>query len=162
MATVYWITQPTCERLGIMPRPRGNDWLSDDIDRLKHRHSARVVVSLLTPQEIAEFKLEQEPDFCETHGITFYNFPIPDLAIPTSYPDVIALIHLLKGYLDQSETIIIHCRMGIGRSGLITSAILVASGIDPNHAMRLVSDARRMDCPETDAQKQWVRALRFR
>lgn len=112
------------------------------------------MVSLLTPQEIAEFKLEQEPDVCAIHGITFLSLPIPDLSTPTSYPDATKLIHLLKGYLNQGEVVIIHCRMGIGRSGLIASSILVASGIDPNHAMRLVSGTRGMDCPETDAQKQ--------
>jgi hypothetical protein len=44
---IYWIrTFPSGARLGIMARPRGNEWLEDEIRDLKKQNAA-VLVSIV-------------------------------------------------------------------------------------------------------------------
>ena len=47
-------------------------------------------------------------------------------------------------------------RQGIGRSGLLAAALLVSSSVDPDAAIRRVSDARGLPVPETAQQKEWI------
>ena len=46
MSDVHWIEAPSHGRLGIMARPRGGDWLEDDLRRLVWS-GVNVIVSLL-------------------------------------------------------------------------------------------------------------------
>ncbi len=51
---IYWLHQyENNTRLAIMARPRGGEWLEDEIVQFKKQH-VNVIVSLLGPAEIAE------------------------------------------------------------------------------------------------------------
>ncbi len=69
----FWIQGNWPGRLAVSPRPPGGDWLEDEIN---HRREQRVdvVVSLLVPDEVHEFNLEQEQKYCEQTGISFHWF----------------------------------------------------------------------------------------
>jgi hypothetical protein len=69
--------------LGIMPRPRGGDWLDDEIQSLK-RSGVEAVVSLLETQEIIELDIAEEQVLCEANGISYLSFPTPDWNVPPS------------------------------------------------------------------------------
>lgn len=151
----YWIEGPWAGRLGILPRPRGADWLEDEISAWQES-DIEVIVSLLTPDEIAEFGLEEERALCDAHGIEFVSFPIADRGVPESEADATALIHNLGQQLARGENIGVHCRQGIGRSALIAASLLVASGLDPKQAFDRVAAARGATVPDTVEQEQWV------
>ena len=55
-AELYWIEGPWPGRLAIVPRPRGGEWLEDEIRSWKQA-GVNVVVSLLTNDEITELGL---------------------------------------------------------------------------------------------------------
>lgn len=156
--TSYQIEGPWQGELAIVPRPRGGDWLEDEIHALKDGHFD-VLVSLLTGDESGEFDLAVEAHLSRAHGLQFCEFPIPDLGIPPSLTAARELIDKLYGGLKAGKKIAIHCRQGIGRSGLIAAGLLVASGVDAETAFRQVSGARGLPVPETAEQKQWVREL---
>ena len=156
--TSYQIEGPWRGELAIVPRPRGGDWLEGEIRALKDEHFD-VLVSLLTRDESDEFDLALEADLSRAHGLQFCEFPIPDLGIPRSPAAARQLIVRLRSALEAGEKIGIHCRQGIGRSGLIAAGLLVASGVDPETAFRRVSAARGLPVPETAEQEQWVREL---
>src|ERR1700688_830549 len=80
---VYWIKSPTMGRLAIMPRPRGGDWLDDEVASLRAA-GVDVVLSLLTPGEVAELDLAEEQALCEAQGMQFLSFPILDRSVPSS------------------------------------------------------------------------------
>jgi hypothetical protein len=81
---IYWIPGEPGPPLGIMPRPRGGDWLQDEIRSLRSQ-AVDVLVSLLTPIEVEELDLADEAAACRTFGIHFLSFPILDRPIPDGF-----------------------------------------------------------------------------
>ena len=53
---IYQIQGPWRGRLAIVPRPRGGEWLDDDVRALKEQ-GFDLVVSLLTPDEAIDLGL---------------------------------------------------------------------------------------------------------
>jgi len=153
---VFWVDGPWPGRLGIVPRPRGGGaWL---INETKAWRAAGidVVVSLLEPAEAALLELEGEAAAAAEQSVVFRACPIPDGSIPPVRKAVVDLIAELIDTLQGGNTVAVHCRQSIGRSGLIVCAILVASGVDLVDALRIVAKSRGIEVPETDEQRQWL------
>jgi protein-tyrosine phosphatase len=153
--SIYWIEGPWPGRLAIVARPRGDDWLKDDVRQWK-RDGIDAVVSLLMPQEAAELSLEAEQQLVETNGIRFYSLPITDRGVPPLSGEVQTLIASLAQQLSAGKTIAIHCRHGIGRSALLAAGLLVQSGINPETAFSQIETARGRSVPDTVEQRAWV------
>lgn len=66
-----------------MPRPRGGEWLEDEIRSLKGSR-VDVVVSLLEREEMVELEILNEESHCLAAGISFLSFPIRDRSVPES------------------------------------------------------------------------------
>jgi protein-tyrosine phosphatase len=152
---VYWIEAPLGGRLGIMARPRAGDWLCDEIagwasDKID------VVVSLLEPTEIEELELGEEANFCRERSIDLISFPIADRSVPTSLPRTAELARLLAEKINEGKAIAVHCRAGIGRSALLAGCVLVTLGTEAELALALISNARRLNVPDTEEQQRWL------
>jgi hypothetical protein len=52
-ANMFWVAGPWRGRLGIVPRPRGGDWLGDETSAWREA-GIDLVVSLLEPEEEAQ------------------------------------------------------------------------------------------------------------
>jgi protein-tyrosine phosphatase len=154
----YQIEGPWRGRLAIVPRPRGEDWLADEALDWKNE-GFDVVVSLLTTEETRDLGLTDEADLSRSHGLQFYGFQIPDLGVPSSMAAAQEFLEKLISELAAGKKIAIHCRQGIGRSGLVAASLLSLSGIDPETAFQRVSAARGLAVPETPEQKRWVTRL---
>lgn len=152
---LYWIATPTPGRLAVMPRPRGGDWLEDEARAWKDA-GVDVVVSLLTPDEIAEFDLAHEAEFVQVNGMLFWSKPVVDRGVPQSTEEAAEFVSMLAKLLESGQNVAIHCRQGIGRSALFAVAALVASGVEVNDAIGRVSRARGRAVPETPDQHQWL------
>ena len=154
-AEVYWIPGPWPGRLGIVPRPRGGDWLEDDV-RAWRAAGVDMVVSLLTPDEVSELELEDEEARCREEGLRFRSLPIPDRGLPSSWDPVAELVGALRRALESDEGVGVHCRQGIGRSALVVASVLVSSGAGPADAFRIIESARGRPVPDTGGQLDWV------
>lgn len=90
-------------------------------------------------------------------GVKVVRFPIRDVSVPPSDQDGMfrQLIKQARDSLDVGQTVVVHCRGGLGRAGLVTAAILVAEGMDSTEAIRAVREARP-GAIETHAQEQYV------
>ena len=155
---IFWIPGPWRGRLAIAARPRGGDWLNDEAEGWR-RAGLDVVVSLLEDDEAAQFDLLDERQAAEYRGISFISFPIPDRGVPVSTREAVSLMARIAAELDAGKTVAVHCRQGIGRSGLIAAGVLVTSGKSPKEAIQTVSSARGVAVPETLEQRRWTQRL---
>lgn len=155
---IYWIETPTLGRVAIMPRPRGGDWLEDEIGFWRHA-GIDVVLSLLTPGEVNDLDLAQEKALAEAQGIQFLSFPIEDRSVPASREAMLKLLSELLRHLTEGRNVAIHCRQGIGRAPLVAIGILMLAGLDRQTAKQRVSTARGVAVPETLQQDQWIAAF---
>lgn len=155
----YWIdTFENGGAIGIMPRPRGNDWLSDEVNKLRVS-GVNTIVSLLEKEEIKELGLKEEEKLCIEQQIHFINFPIKDRTTPKEQAAVDKLIKLLNDKVDKGEKVVIHCRMGIGRVSLIAGAMLIQRGLQTEDIIVKITKARELKVPDTEEQVLWLKRL---
>ncbi len=152
---LYWVPGPWHGRLAIVPRPRGGDWLEDEIQAWR-RAGIDTVLSLLTAEETADFDLFDEEKLCRASGIQFRSFPIADRDVPESRTAFSDLIKDLAAELASGKNIAVHCRQGIGRAALVAIGLLISSGMNAEAAIDRVGTARGLPVPETQDQRQWI------
>jgi protein-tyrosine phosphatase len=145
-------------KLYVSSRPRGGDWLSDETEKW-HRSGVQTVVSLLTREEESELGIEAEADEVARQGMRFISFPIPDRGIPGSSSAAIEMLDSVHDELHHGKNVLVHCRQGIGRAGLVAASLLVLDGAEPQTAIETVSIARGVPVPETADQVQWIHRL---
>ncbi len=155
---LYWIDGSWPGKLAIVPRPRGGDWLEDEVQAWQQA-GLDVIVSLLTREESVDLDLAQEAELSQARGIQFIGFPIPDRSVPFSRRATLELLRELHQLLVKEKNVGIHCRQGIGRSAVIAACLLIFSGIEPEAAFQQISAARGCTIPETAEQRDWVIAF---
>ena len=153
---IYWIKISLPGRLGIAARPRGNDWLDDEI-RTWYNSGVEIVVSALTLVEETELGLGYERQACHNNGLDYISLPIPDRQTPPSTPIFLNTLDRLAQHLRDGKRIVIHCRMGIGRASLLAATILSLCGVAVDDAFATIEQARGCPVPDTPAQIEWVR-----
>ena len=152
---LYWIDGPWPGRLAIAARPRGGDWLEDEMQGWS-RMGVNTVVSLLTADEEEDLDLAGERETAAARGMQFISLPRPDRQVPVSNSEVMSALQQIESDLSSGDSVVVHCRQGIGRSGLIACALLIAKRLDPTHAVQRISRARGAPVPETKEQRDWI------
>jgi protein-tyrosine phosphatase len=152
---LFWVEGPWPGRMAISPRPRGGEWLDDEMKGWRRR-GVDVVVSLLERGETEDLGLDEERKYCEANGMQFYSLPIVDRSVPSSDAEASRLLAEMGEALNRGRNVAIHCRQGIGRAGLIASTLLVEGGANPAEAVERVSAARHAPVPETAEQRAWI------
>lgn len=155
VAKVFWVPGPWRGRLGIVPRPRGAEWLDDEI-RAWRDTGIDLVVSLLEPDEERDLGLTGESLSSTASGLAFRAFPVPDRSVPRSREAVAELADQIVDALHSGKTVAVHCRQGIGRSVMMVAAALVAAGLNAETAIDTIRESRGLDVPETQVQRQWI------
>ncbi|WP_431682847.1 protein-tyrosine phosphatase family protein [Kitasatospora sp. KL5] len=152
-ASLFTVDLPGPGRLSTMARPRGHDWLADEMAALAAA-GADVLVSALTEDEVDELGLAAEPRLAAAAGLEFVPLPIPDRTVPTPSA-VLPALHRLAARLREGAHVVVHCRAGIGRSSLLAAALLVLDGTAPDTAWERIERARGLTVPDTPAQRAW-------
>lgn len=154
---IFWIEMDGTGRLGTMAKPRGWDWIEDEISDQK-RQGVDVVVSALTSQETEELGLSDERNICLKQGIEFLSFPIPDYSVPLSKKEFSEFATYLSNLLKKKKNVVVHCRQGIGRSTILAAGALIGLGISSEEALLRIKGARGRPVPDTEDQKQWIQS----
>jgi protein-tyrosine phosphatase len=155
LTNVFWITGPWRGRVGIVPRPRGAEWL-DDETRAWREAGIDMVVSLLEPDEEGELALAGESASSAASGLEFRSFPIPDRSVPNSREAVAQLVDQIVAALHAGKSVALHCRQSIGRSAMVAAAALISGGQNAETAIKTIRRCRGLEVPETQAQRQWI------
>lgn len=160
---IYQIEGPWQGKLAIITRPRGNEWLQDEMARLK-KNGFDTILSLLEQNESSELGLVQEKAIVEANGMQWLSFPIPDRGVSTSLWRAVELLQRLDQSLSNGTNVAIHCRQGVGRSAMIAAALLVLQSasvqkISAANAFERIQRVRGTSVPDTVEQRSWVEAL---
>lgn len=151
IAYPYWVTP----QLAIVPRPRGGDWLDDEMLALRES-GIDVVVSMLERGEALELGLECEARSAEAATLRFFNFPIPDRGTPTELSAFEEFLKNLENLLSDGRRVGVHCRACIGRASITVASLLIRSGVPSEVAWLQVSKSRGCLVPDTGEQREWV------
>lgn len=165
---VSWLDAPGGRALGITFAPGkhassqiGAPWRRDlelDLLRLRCFHRVDTLVCLLEDDEIERLGMHGYEQCVHAHAMELLRLPIPDGHEP-SMLGARSVVRAIRSRLDAGRRLVVHCRGGLGRAGTIAGCVLVASGIAPSDALELLVRARGASCPETDAQRAFVRSF---
>ena len=144
MKTIYRITAAAPNRIAIIARPRGGDWLSDEVSALCWE-GVDVLVSI-----------QEECKECGVAAIRFLNLPVPDRSLPTDRDAFLRAVDELAHLVAEGRYVAVHCRAGIGRSSLLAASVLVRLGWGVDEAFAAIETARGCPVPDTPQQRHWV------
>jgi protein-tyrosine phosphatase len=159
---------PRLERLGMTFAPGKKQadaftgvWdrdLRTDLHRLSHEYGVDTLISLLEDQEIADLQMVNFVEECNRAKIDLVRFPIRDVSVPDSIEAFLQMIRIAVDVLKHGETVVAHCKGGLGRAGTTAACIAVAATdaeISAAEAIGLVRKARP-GAIETKAQELFV------
>ncbi|QPH52274.1 protein-tyrosine phosphatase family protein [Pontivivens ytuae] len=154
--SIYLIDADLPGRLFIMPRPSA-EWLMED---MAHFRSLGIgtIVSMLEVDEMAELSLRDEPRCCCDAGMEFLHFPILDFGLPdrAGFRD---LIEAVVERLEAGQSVAVHCRAGIGRSGMLACCVLARFVGSADEAVETVCRCRGTSVPDTTEQRAFIESM---
>lgn len=139
----------------------GAPWARDlETDLTAIRASGtKMVVTLMERFEFDMLGVPDLPDRVIGHEMSWTHLPIRDVDVPAAPFDAVwpAVRADLMRRLDAGERIVLHCRGGLGRTGIVAALLLIEHGAEPEAAIREVRKARP-GAIETEKQEAYVRA----
>ena len=154
-------------RIGITFAPGKNDradggpWARDlarDLDAIE-KWKAKAVVTLIEPHEMSQLRIAILGAEVQRRGMVWLHLPIRDVSTPSVEFEARWPAHSekLRGLLDAGQNVVVHCKGGLGRAGMIAARLLVEFDVEPVEAMAKVRAARGLGAIETRPQENWVR-----
>lgn len=141
-------------RLALCPQPGRTGRYDSDFKALL-AWGPDLVVSLTTKGELASQGAKDLSFDLALYDIGWHHLPITDFATPDFTADWPKISTTLRERLHTGESILIHCLAGCGRSGMITLALMIDTGQDPEQALKTLRQARPCAI-ETLPQLHWA------
>lgn len=135
-------------------------WARDltlDLDAIS-AWNAKMVVTLVEQNELKSLKVAHLGEAIQQRGMHWRHLPIADYSIPTeAFEQRWAIEGLeIRELLRSGNNVLVHCKGGLGRAGMIAARLLVELGLDPEDAIHRVRSARK-GAIETPSQLALVR-----
>ena len=117
-----------------------------------------LVLSLLEEHEYAGLGIPQFRETAIRAGVPWEFAPIPDGGVPGPEFDLAwrAIAPRVANILREGGRVLIHCRAGLGRTGLVAASILVDFGASAQETLDAVRAARAKTI-ETTEQERYIR-----
>ncbi|MEL7254643.1 MAG: protein phosphatase [Pseudomonadota bacterium] len=143
--------------LGIAPMPGLNGQYEQDLAHLKDWKPA-MVVSMTEPHELEAEGVTSLATDLQQSGTRWFSFPVVDRGVgdPLQEGTWETIRETALAALRGGGRVLIHCRMGCGRSGMAAVRIMIASGERPKAALDRLR-AVRPCAVETREQQRWSR-----
>ena len=138
--------------LSVMAKPISGEWIEDEFAGIALEGIDRIV-SLLEDHESYEVGLAEEQRLTEKNRMEFISYPIPDGGLPSSIEEFSAFTKRLYHEAAGGINTVIHCRAGIGRTGMVAAGILLHCGFEPKEAFEHISDKRGVSVPGTQEHR---------
>lgn len=97
-------------------------------------------------------------DKVSQHGMSYSVMPVIDMAIPESAHDSFKLVDQMASDMAAGKGVLVHCRQGVGRAGMIAACVLLRLGCVacPQQAIDHVRSHRHKCAVQTARQEQFV------
>lgn len=116
--------------------------LVSDLNRLRQVYGINQLVCLLEPEELDSLGISHLLAETEATGMTTEWLPISDEGVPDSMPEFAELVERVVQTVSSGSSVVIHCRGGRGRTGMLAACCLVQLGHDPELAIQTVQQIR--------------------
>lgn len=133
--------------------------LAMDLDEITW-WGASALVTLIKTRELTVLQVPHLPGMALKFGLAWHYLPIGETDLPDDLFDELWRESggRLREILAAGGRIVIHCRDGLGRTGLVAARLLVESGMEPEEAIRLVR-INRPGAFETPSHEAYVLRL---
>jgi len=117
--------------------------LESSIEVLKQA-GTNMMLTLMFDGDMINNNISTLPLLCEKNNIAWLQLPIVDDDVPCEIFECLwhKNIEAILGVINNQGAIIIHCKGGYGRTGLVASLILLCYGLTAKQAMRKVQGVR--------------------
>ena len=167
---VGWAFAHGVARLGMTMAPGKKAWsrlggywwnrdLTEDLRRLR-AEGTDVLVCLLEDQELLELGIPDLTREAKRSGMVVRRLRIADAGTPRNIAATRSLVRTIAAWIRDGKTVVVHCAGGLGRSGTICGCAMVELGLSPGDTLAALRRARGPGCPETEAQRRFVRTWR--
>ncbi len=144
--------------LAIAPLPgAGGDYAGD----LAHVHewTPAMVISLVTDVELLQAGAQSLGQDIQDKGTRWVHLPVADFGVPgpemqEAWPEI---SHRARRALLGGGRVLVHCRGGCGRSGMVALRLMIEADEAPDEALARLRGVRPC-AVETDAQMAWAMA----
>ncbi|WP_257274176.1 MULTISPECIES: cyclin-dependent kinase inhibitor 3 family protein [unclassified Endozoicomonas] len=149
---------PGIKRQSVFGEDQSRD-LATDIAAIK-KWGAVLVISLIEEHEFQILGINELENEVNNAGIKWLHLPIKDFSIPDVRFEEHwkQSVNTIYRYLDQGEKVLVHCRGGLGRTGLLVARLLMAYGASSDEAISKVREART-GAIETKEQEDYLRSM---
>lgn len=135
-------------------------WARDlemDLDAIS-KWDAKLILTLVEPGELKALKVPHLGETIKQRGIQWRHLPIPDYSVPGAAFEQQWSIDgpEIRELLRNGDNVLVHCKGGLGRAGMMAARLLVELGQDPEDAIHHVRSARK-GAIETPSQLALVR-----
>lgn len=164
---VDWLPVPWLGRIGLTFAPgkkqasaQTGPWdrdLGADLARLRAEYGVSHLICLLEDAELTELSIERLPYQASAAGMAFHRLRVPDGGLPPDTTAFRGLVAEAAAFAARGDHVVVHCKGGLGRAGTFGGAVLRQSGMGAEEALAALAKARGSSCPETAAQRQFVR-----
>lgn len=152
---IYPIETIAAGSLSAMAKPEAKGDIELEFKSIAAQKITRVV-SLLESTEAAAQGLANEKQLVERSGMQFVHYPIGDFGVPEDVSKFALFIRQQHEAIAAGEHTVVHCYAGIGRTGIVTTSILLRCGYNPLQAIETISQKRGVKIPDTQRQVDWI------
>ncbi|MDU8912796.1 protein phosphatase [Aestuariicoccus sp. MJ-SS9] len=144
--------------LALSPLPGVGGDYAGDLRQVAEWRPA-LVLSLVTEVELVAHGAHRLGADIQDSGTRWAHLPVEDFGVPDA-----AFAEAWPGWSEQARRallgagrVLVHCRGGCGRSGMVALRLMIEAGEAPDESLARLRGVR--DCAiETDAQMQWAMA----
>ena len=146
---------PALLGISCLPGLQGN--FSADIEKIFNWNPA-IIVSLTEKKEMEDLGARDFTSLIEKEKIPWLHFPIKDFGIVDQQQNFLwePISKNIHQKINNGDRILVHCRGGCGRSGMIVLRIMIEFGEDPEEALKRLRKIRPC-AVETEAQEHWAK-----
>jgi len=117
--------------------------LNDDLLTIRN-WGAVALVTLLDGSELNTLGVKELSNKAVSHNLVWLHLPIRNLSVPDTKFDEqwVWAGPRLNQWLREGQRIVIHCKEGVGRAGIVAVRLMIELGMLPGQAIKAVQRAR--------------------